>query len=45
MIEVDGGINKETSYQCFRAGVDMIVVGSYITTSDDYQDRINTLYL
>lgn len=45
LIEVDGGINKETSYQCAVAGADIIVVGSYITNSNDYQKQINTLYL
>jgi len=30
LIEVDGGINLETSKQCIDAGVDILVAGSYI---------------
>ena len=45
VIEVDGGINKETSYQCNLAGADVVVVGSYITNESDYQKQINQLYL
>lgn len=44
-IEVDGGINKETSYQCKVAGADIVVVGSYITKESDYQKQINQLEL
>lgn len=45
VIEVDGGINQEISYECSKAGADIIVVGSYITNTSDYQTQINTLYL
>lgn len=41
LIEIDGGINSDTIElvpQC-----DIYVVGSYITSSDDYKTRINSL--
>lgn len=41
LIEVDGGINDETIQYCMSA--DIIVVGSYITSSDDYQGQIDKL--
>ena len=40
-IEVDGGINKETISNVQKA--DMVVVGSYITNSSNYEERINTI--
>ena len=42
-IEVDGGINDITSKQCISSGVDILVSGSYITNSDNYQEQINKL--
>lgn len=41
IIEVDGGINNKTIYKCLNA--DMIVVGSYITDSTNYEERIKIL--
>jgi len=41
VIEVDGGINAQTIKYCKMA--DIVVVGSYITNSDDYQSRIDEL--
>lgn len=41
LIEVDGGINDKTIYKCINA--DIVVVGSYITNSDNYLKRLNTL--
>lgn len=41
LIEVDGGINDKTIYKCLNA--DILVVGSFITCSNNYQDRINIL--
>ncbi len=38
MIEVDGGINKDTVKNCI--GVDILVVGSFITLSNNYNKRI-----
>ena len=40
-IEVDGGINNNTIKYCENA--DIVVVGSYITNSEDYQKIVNTL--
>ncbi|MBN2407546.1 MAG: ribulose-phosphate 3-epimerase [Elusimicrobia bacterium] len=42
-ISVDGGINAESASRCLKAGVDEIVVGSYITRADDPAERIDTL--
>jgi ribulose-phosphate 3-epimerase len=41
LIEVDGGINDETISYCKKA--DILVVGSYITGANDYQEQINRL--
>lgn len=41
LIEVDGGINKDTINKVSNA--DIKVVGSYITNSDDYENQIKTL--
>jgi ribulose-phosphate 3-epimerase len=41
LIEVDGGINNNTIKECLNA--DMFVVGSYITSSDDFESRINEI--
>lgn len=45
LIEVDGGINNETITQLKSQNVDMVVVGSYITNSNDYNEQINKLNL
>lgn len=41
VIEVDGGVNDETIKYCQNA--DIIVVGSYITNSNDYYNQVNKL--
>lgn len=41
LIEVDGGINNETIKYCNKA--DIIVIGNYITSSNNYQLQINKL--
>lgn len=41
LIEVDGGINGDVSNLCNQA--DMLVVGNYITKSDDYQKQISQI--
>ena len=41
LINVDGGINKDTV--SMANGADIVVSGSYIINSDNYQDVINTL--
>lgn len=43
LIEVDGGINEKTSKLCKKA--DILVIGSYITNSDNYQEQINKISL
>ncbi|WP_027334031.1 ribulose-phosphate 3-epimerase [Mycoplasma elephantis] len=42
LIQVDGGINKETSKHAWRAGADLIVVGSYIV-KDPSIENINSI--
>ena len=42
LIEVDGGINKDT-IDSVKDIIDIAVVGSYIVNSTDYQKAINTL--
>lgn len=41
IIEVDGGINNETIKKVKKA--DLIVVGSYITDSDNYKEKVEEL--
>lgn len=41
IISVDGGINIETKKYCKNA--DMLVVGSYITNSDDFNEKVNLM--
>ena len=43
IISIDGGINNETAKLAKDAGVDMLVSGSYITKSDDYNKAIESL--
>ena len=43
LIEVDGGINGETGQKCRKAGVDILVAGSYLYGHDDIEERIKTL--
>ena len=40
IINVDGGINNDTIK---KVNSDMVVSGSYVVMSDNYQDKINTL--
>lgn len=42
VINIDGGINDETVKE-IQPFVDMVVSGSYITNSNDYQEKINSL--
>lgn len=39
LINVDGGINKDTKDKCMNA--DILVVGSYVVLADDFQKRID----
>lgn len=43
LIEVDGGINNETAVLVKQAGADMVVSGSFVTSSNDYQKQIEIL--
>ena len=43
LIEVDGGINAETGAKCRKAGVDILVAGSYLYGHDDIKDRVESL--
>lgn len=43
LIEVDGGINGETGQKCRKAGVDILVAGSYLYGHDDIAERFKTL--
>lgn len=43
IIEMDGGINETNIDSIVASGVDMVVVGSYIIKSNDYQEKINTI--
>ena len=44
-IEIDGGINKETSKLCIQNGANILVAGSYIydAPKSQYKDLINSL--
>ena len=42
-IEVDGGINEETYKQVIEAGADVLVAGSYVFNSNDYNEVIRKL--
>ena len=44
-IEVDGGINKETSKVCVKNGADILVAGTYIFNSpvERYKELINSI--
>ena len=43
LIEVDGGINKNTAYLCKQAGVDILVAGTYIFNSKNRKQTIQEL--
>jgi len=43
IINVDGGVNKDTIDMVKEAGADMVVSGSYICKSEDYDKQIDTL--
>lgn len=45
LIEVDGGIDAETGAKCVKAGVDVLVSGSYIFGSSERGVAINSLKL
>ena len=41
VINVDGGINNNTVKKCNSA--DIVVAGSYVISSDNFQDKISSL--
>ncbi len=43
LIEVDGGINGANAPLCIKAGADVVIVGSWITLSDDPSGRVKIL--
>ena len=43
LIEVDGGINDITGQECIKAGVDILVAGSYLFGHEDIKERIEKL--
>ena len=43
LIEVDGGLNGETGQKCRKAGVDILVAGSYLYGHDDIKERVESL--
>lgn len=43
LIEVDGGINRETAKQCREAGADALVAGSYIFNQKNRQEAVESL--
>lgn len=42
-IQVDGGINRETSSEALRAGADVLVAGTAVFGSDDYKEAIKNI--
>jgi ribulose-phosphate 3-epimerase len=42
-IEVDGGINGETAYECAKRGANVFVSGTFIFKSPDYAASIKTI--
>jgi ribulose-phosphate 3-epimerase len=42
-IEIDGGINAQTSKICIEAGADVLVSGSYIFSAEDPREAIKSL--
>ena len=43
VMAIDGGINGSNASLIKKSGIDMVVSGSYVTNSLDYQDKINDL--
>ena len=43
LIEVDGGVNEETGKECVKAGVDVLVAGSYLFGHEDMKERVAKL--
>ncbi len=43
VLEVDGGISRETIHQCWRAGADTFVAGNAVFSADDPRGEIGAL--
>ena len=43
LLEVDGGINPLTAQQCVAAGADILVAGTAVFKTDEYQKNIEAL--
>jgi ribulose-phosphate 3-epimerase len=43
VLEVDGGINRETIHQCWQAGADTFVAGNAVFSADDPRAEIGAL--
>jgi ribulose-phosphate 3-epimerase len=43
LIEVDGGINDKTAAKCIKAGVDILVSGSFIFSANDIRKAVDSL--
>lgn len=43
LIEVDGGVNKDTAPRLAEAGVDVLVAGSYVFNAPNPEERIDNL--
>lgn len=43
LIQVDGGVNRDTGRQCFVAGCDVLVAGSYVYGCRDREEKIRSL--
>ena len=43
LLEVDGGINKETARQCIKQGVDILVAGTAVFQNKNYAANIQAL--
>lgn len=41
IISVDGGINKNSMFECIKSGADMLVIGSALVNSNDKKEFIN----
>ena len=43
LIEVDGGVNNKTAPQLWHAGADILVAGSHVFGSQNYQEAISSI--
>ncbi len=43
IVEVDGGINAQTAQHCKKCGVDALVAGNYVFSSNDMKEAIASL--